>query len=65
MSEKSSIAHYYRLFRGNMERTAESAYHSARSHVFFLRRLDETIKAGKKRSRAAKRGHKTRLARAA
>lgn len=62
MTQKSAIAHYYRLFRGNMERTAESAYQSARSHVFFRRRLDEAVRKGNKRSQSAKRGWKKRAA---
>lgn len=56
------VACFYRQFRGNLERTAESAYQSARSHVHFLRRLDSMVKTGKKRSRAAKRGWATRKA---
>lgn len=65
MSEKSEIAHFYRMFRQNMTRTAESAYQSARAHVHFLRRLDKMVATGTKRSRAAKRGWHTRAARAA
>jgi hypothetical protein len=62
MTQYSAIAHHYRRFRGNMERPAESAYQSARAHVHFLRRLDEMVKAGNKRSQAAKRGWKKRRA---
>lgn len=65
MTDKSAIAHFYRKFRGNLERTAESAYQSARSHVHFLKRLDAMVRGGKKRSRAAKRGHRTRMTNAA
>jgi hypothetical protein len=56
----TAVAHYYRMFRGNMERTAESAYESARRHVAFRRRLDEMVKDSKRRSRAAKLGHRRR-----
>jgi hypothetical protein len=56
----AAVAHYYRMFRGNMERPAESAYQSARAHVYFRKRLGEMVNRGNKRSAAAKRGWKTR-----
>lgn len=58
----TAVAHFYRMFRGNMERPAESAYQSARAHVHFLKRLNEMVSTGNKRSRAAKRGWKKRRA---
>lgn len=59
-TQKRAVAHYYRTFRENMTRTAESAYASARSHVNFLARLKVMCADAKRRSRAAKRGHATR-----
>ena len=55
-----AVAHYYKMFRGNMERSAESAYQSARSHVHFMKRLGKMVQDGNKRSSAAKRGWKLR-----
>lgn len=59
---ETAVAYFYRKFRGNLERPAEAAYQSARSHVHFLRRLGEMVANGKKRSAAARRGHKNRKA---
>lgn len=59
----AAVAHFYREFRGNMERPAESAFQSAKSHVFFLNRLGEMVKEGNRRSAAAKLGHRRRAAR--
>lgn len=50
--EKAARAHYYRLFRGNMERSAESAFQSARSHMYFRERLREMVRKPKRRKRA-------------
>jgi len=60
----SAVAHYYRMFRGNMERPAEAAFASARAHIHFRKRLRDMVATEKKRSAAAKRGHRTRKARA-
>lgn len=54
------VAHFYRKFRQGMKQPAEAAYQSARSHVYFLKRLGEMVATNKRRSAAAKRGHKTR-----
>jgi len=43
---------------------AVAAYNSARSEIHFRKWLTETVKRGKKRSRAAKRGWETRRANA-
>lgn len=45
----AEVLHHYRYFRGNLERTAESAYQSARAHIYFLKRLGEMVNNGKKR----------------
>lgn len=57
-----AVAHYYRTFRGEMERSAESALSSARQHVNFLARLDAMVRTSRRRSRAAKRAWKNRKA---
>lgn len=58
----AKVAHFYRKFRGNVERPSEAAYQSARAHVHFLARLSEMVAVGEKRSAAAKRGWKRRRA---
>ncbi len=55
-TQKAARAHFYRKFRGNMERSAESAFASARSHIHFLASLHKMVTESKRRSRAAKRG---------
>lgn len=52
----AEVLHYYKQFRGNLERPAESAYQSARAHVYFLKRLARMVGKGKKsrRGRAAR-----------
>lgn len=58
--------HYYRKFRAHegeaFYRPAESAWNSARSHVFFRERLGEEVRLHQKRSRAAKAAWKRRKA---
>lgn len=56
----TAVAHYYRMFRGNMGRPAESAFESAKRHINFRKRLGQMVASGDKRSAAAKRGWKKR-----
>lgn len=57
-----AVAHFYKKYRGNLERTAEDALMSAKRHVAFRERLAEMVSTGNRRSTAAKRGWKKRRA---
>jgi hypothetical protein len=50
--QKAATVHYYRKFRGNMERAAELAWSSAVSHVYFMDRLGKVVKANRSRRRS-------------
>lgn len=56
------VARLYREFRGNMKRPAEEALASARQHVHFLKRLDDMVSEGKRRSRAGRKAAQKRRA---
>lgn len=59
----TAIGHYYRQFRQrDPNRTALSAYLSAKSFVAFRARLSESVAQDKRRAKAAKKGWKTRRA---
>lgn len=64
--QRDAAVHYYKKFRAHegeqFFRTAESAWNSARSHVFFRERLGEEVRAHQKRSRAAKAAWRRRKA---
>lgn len=57
----NAVVHYYRDFRAKGY-PALAAWNSARSFVAFRARLSADVKAANKRSRAAKKGWKTRRA---
>lgn len=54
VTHKQAVAHYYRLFRGNMERPADTAYQSARSFVHFRKRLAEMVAPKRRRKKVSK-----------
>lgn len=64
--QHDAAVHYYKRFRAEhgeqFYRTAESAWNSARSHVFFRERLAKDVADHKKRSKAAKAAWKRRKA---
>jgi hypothetical protein len=44
----AAVAHYYKHFRGNMDRPAAAALASARSFVHFRKRLSGYVAKGRK-----------------
>lgn len=48
----AAVLHYYKKFRGNLDRPAEAAYQSARSFVHFRQRLAKMVKPKRKRRKA-------------
>lgn len=65
MTNEVALHYYARFRRLNDEpfgRPALAAWNSARSFVHFRERLSESVKTDKRRTRAAKKGWKTRRA---
>lgn len=56
---KEAILHHYRRLRDHGY-TAEAALMGARNHLYFIECLRQQITEEKRRSRAAKKGWKTR-----
>jgi hypothetical protein len=60
-TERAARIHYFKTFRRNNPETPVLAlWRDAMRHVFFRADLAERVKLDKKRSKAAKRGWKTR-----
>ena len=58
----AAVAHHYKRLRATTNYTAEAAYASAKRHLHFVARLEADVKESKRRSKAARKGWKTRKA---
>ncbi len=56
------VLHYTKLFRAESGRPILECYENARRHVHFMKTLSESVRAHKKRSRAAKKAWAKRRA---